>query len=125
MTAVNEVLTQMEAYSGVFIAATNLMVNLDPAALRRFDLKVRFDFLNSKQAWSLFRHHAQALGLDAAKSGIAGRLRKLAVLTPGDFATVARQARFKPFTQVEHLLDALAAECAAKEQGRHAAIGFL
>jgi AAA+ superfamily predicted ATPase len=125
VTAVNEMLTQMEAFPGLFIASTNLMDGLDPAALRRFDLKVRFDFLRPEQALALLRHHAQALGLSITKSGAETRLSKLTALTPGDFATVARQARFQPFTHVEALLDALAAECVAKDEGRHPAIGFM
>ncbi len=125
VTAVNEILTQMEAYSGIFIASTNLMDGLDPAALRRFDLKVRFDFLRPEQAWELLWHHARSLGLGEPGSDMAGRLRKLAVLTPGDFATVARQARIQPFAAVEDLVTALTAECVAKEEGRHMSIGFL
>ena len=39
VTAVNELLTQMESFSGLFIASTNLMRGLDQASLRRFDLK--------------------------------------------------------------------------------------
>ena len=35
ITAVNEMLTQMEHYRGLFIASTNLMDDLDAAALRR------------------------------------------------------------------------------------------
>lgn len=45
VSQVNEMLTQMESFGGVFIASTNLMTGLDPAALRRFVLKVRFDFM--------------------------------------------------------------------------------
>ena len=125
VTAVNEMLTQMEAFPGLFIASTNLMEGLDPAALRRFDLKVRFDFLRPEQALALLRHHAQALGLSITKPGDETRLRKLTALTPGDFATVARQARFQPFADINGLVDALEAECAAKEEGRHLAIGFM
>ena len=45
VTGVNEMLTQMESFAGIFIASTNLRDNLDQAALRRFDLKIKFDFL--------------------------------------------------------------------------------
>ena len=41
VSLVNEMLTQTESFSGVFIASTNLMGGLDQAALRRFDLKVK------------------------------------------------------------------------------------
>ena len=71
VTAVNELLTQMEAYPGVFIAATNLMDDLDPAALRRFDLKVRFDYLRQDQAWPLFSRHAHSLGLICEQPAVA------------------------------------------------------
>ena len=50
VTQVNELLTQIENFEGVFIATTNLMDLLDPAALRRFDLKTKFDFLKLEQA---------------------------------------------------------------------------
>ncbi|WP_306456501.1 ATP-binding protein [Pseudomonas sp. LJDD11] len=39
ITAVNEMLTQMESYRGLFIASTNLIADLDQASLRRFDLQ--------------------------------------------------------------------------------------
>ncbi|MBW6608203.1 ATP-binding protein, partial [Salmonella enterica subsp. enterica serovar Weltevreden] len=53
VSEVNEMLTQMESFSGVFVASTNLMEGLDQAALRRFDLKVKFDYLRADQAWAL------------------------------------------------------------------------
>lgn len=49
VTAVNEMLTQMESYRGLFIASTNLMSDLDEASLRRFDLKVHFGYLKALQ----------------------------------------------------------------------------
>jgi SpoVK/Ycf46/Vps4 family AAA+-type ATPase len=39
LTQVNEFLTQMEIYDGIFVASTNLMDGMDQAALRRFDVK--------------------------------------------------------------------------------------
>lgn len=48
ITQVNEMLTQMETFSGIFICTTNLMDKLDAASLRRFDFKVKFDYLSSK-----------------------------------------------------------------------------
>src|SRR5207237_682577 len=38
VSQVNEMLTQMESFSGLLVASTNLMRGLDQAALRRFDL---------------------------------------------------------------------------------------
>ena len=49
VTQVNELLTQMEAFDGIFICTTNLMEKLDPASLRRFAFKVRFDPMTPDQ----------------------------------------------------------------------------
>lgn len=123
VTLVNEMLTQMESFSGVFIASTNLMVGLEPAALRRFDLKVRFDFLKPDQAWELLCRHCTALGIGEPQHDLRSNIDRINNLTPGDFAAVARQHRFRPIETADALITALHAECALKESGR-AAIGF-
>jgi SpoVK/Ycf46/Vps4 family AAA+-type ATPase len=55
VTQVNEMLTQMESYEGVFICSTNLVENLDSASLRRFDFKIYLDYLTLDQSWILFQ----------------------------------------------------------------------
>src|SRR3546814_20876435 len=40
-----EFLTQLESFDGIFVATTNLVGNFDAAALRRFDYKIRMDYL--------------------------------------------------------------------------------
>ncbi len=124
VTQVNEMLTQMESFSGVFIASTNLMEGLDQAALRRFDLKVKFDFLRSDQARALLRRHCTKLALTAPQPAVLARLQQLRKLTPGDFAAVVRQHRFYPIKSAAAFVAALEAECAVKD-GAKAAIGFL
>lgn len=57
-------LTQMESFPDVLIASTNLMDGLGQAALRRFDLKVKFDYLKAGQAWALFEKQCAVLALD-------------------------------------------------------------
>lgn len=124
VTAVNEMLTQMESFAGLFIASTNLMDGLDPAALRRFDLKVKFDFLAPGQAAELLRRHCAQLGLgapDAAAEQAIGALRQL---TPGDFAAVLRRHRFHPVASAAQWVRSLQAECALK-QGQSTPIGFV
>lgn len=124
LSLVNEMLTQMESFAGVFIASTNLMEGLDQAALRRFDLKVRFDFLRADQAWELLCRHCRGLGLAQPQADARARLARLARLTPGDFAAVLRQHRFRPIASAAALVTALEAECTVKE-GAQRAIGFL
>lgn len=95
VTQVNELLQQMERFPGIFIAATNLADNLDPAALRRFDFKLHFRPLLAAQRRSLFAR--ETLG-EASRSAqlpriVIDTLDSLDMLTPGDFANVARQQR--------------------------------
>ncbi|MBW7900908.1 MAG: ATP-binding protein [Rhodocyclaceae bacterium] len=124
VTAVNEMLTQMESFGGVFIASTNLMDGLDPAALRRFDLKARFDFLKPEQAAELLRHQCAHLGLAAPNDADLEALDRLKNLTPGDFAATLRQHRFRPIASAAQWVRSLQGECALKE-GAKAAIGFM
>ena len=124
VTQVNEMLTQMEGFAGVFIASTNLMDGLDPAALRRFDLKVKLDYLRPPQAWALLQRHCAQLGLPAPGAAEQARMERLKQLTPGDFAAVLRQSRFMPLTSAAGLVGGLVGECALKQDARKA-IGFV
>ena len=124
VTQVNEMLTQMEAFSGVFVATTNLIDGLDAAALRRFDLKAKFDFLRSHQAVELLNRQCAGLGLGPPDGEQIRRIGALEQLTPGDFAAVVRRHAFQPLTHPEALVSALSAECALKA-GAKAAIGFI
>lgn len=123
ITGVNEMLTQMESFDGVFIASTNLMESLDPAALRRFDLKIRLDYLKPEQAWIMFVETATRFGFEADEK-LRSIVGNLALLTPGDFANVVRQSRLREITNSQDLCHRLQAECAAKPEGKQRRIGF-
>lgn len=125
VSQVNEMLTQMESFDGVFIASTNLMDGLDQAALRRFDLKVKLDYLKPVQATQLLARVCGQLGLAAPEPASVAQIERLDVLTPGDFAAVARRHRFAPFTSVQSFVEALADECGMKEDGKRKSVGFL
>jgi SpoVK/Ycf46/Vps4 family AAA+-type ATPase len=124
VTQVNEMLTQMEGFAGIFIASTNLMDGLDSAALRRFDLKVKLDYLRAPQAWALLQRHCDQLQLPTPAAALRVRLARLHQLTPGDFAAVLRQQRFRPLPDAHAWVAALEVECALK-QGTPSAIGFV
>lgn len=121
---VNEMLTRMESFGGIFVASTNLMDGLDAASLRRFDLKVRFGYLQPDQAARLLDRCCATQGLPAPDAAATDALRRLSTLTPGDFSAVLRQNRFRPMASGSALVEALAAECALKA-GPRASIGFL
>lgn len=123
ISEVNEMLTQMEGFAGIFIASTNVMTGLDPAALRRFDLKLAFGYMEPAQAWALFRRECEALGLGDPDPGLESRLAHLACATPGDFAALRRRHRFSPLASPAAVAAALEAECLLKNVGGRS-IGF-
>lgn len=125
ITQVNEMLTQMEAFEGIFICTTNLMEKLDQACLRRFAFKVKFNPLSSTQGWRMFRQELIRLG--GTEENIdewEARIRGLEMLTPGDFNVAARQFELweaKPTP--DKLYEQLLRECEAKGAVRRP-IGF-
>ncbi len=124
ITAVNEMLTQMESYQGLFIASTNLMQDLDEASIRRFDLKIHFDYLKPQQIRDLFTSHLKAMKLKDPAGSAVNQLLGEGALTPGDFALVARRARFQPFATAQQMAVALIQEVRLKRQTQRP-IGFV
>lgn len=125
ITGVNEMLSQMESFDGVLIATTNLMEDLDQAALRRFELKVKFEYLKQEQAWTLLEAHCQSLDIPPPPPDLNRRLGRLDALTPGDFAAISRLGRIRPLCNAGDFIAALETECSLKKGHGHAAIGFL
>ncbi len=125
VTAVNEMLTQMESFSGIFIASTNLVDDLDQASLRRFDMKAKFDYLRPEQAWALFSKLSDRLGI-AASPEARSLVNQLGVLTPGDYNVITRRHRFQPFSSATEIAKVLQQECDLKEDGKSKrSIGFI
>lgn len=91
ITQVNELLQQMESYKGIFICATNLMEEIDAAALRRFTFKVKFLPLDDVRRHRMFATCALSDPNAIIPHEIEVRLRALDQLAPGDFATIRRQ----------------------------------
>ena len=130
VTQVNELLVQMEAFEGLFICSTNLMETLDSAVLRRFDVKVRFEYLTPGQVRTMFLQVLAILGEanrpERVGVDIPPRLAHLRNLTPGDFAVVLRKARLLAnHWNEEHLLAALEEESQAKHRGPRLVSGFV
>ena len=126
VTQVNELLTQMEAFEGIFVCTTNLMEKLDQASLRRFAFKLKFDYLNADQRWAMFTQELERLGGElAAAADWEKQVRNLNKLTPGDFAVAARQfAILNIPAMAGDLYRQLLEECKAKG-GATGKIGFV
>lgn len=89
VSKVNELLTQMENFKGIFIAATNFENHLDPASSRRFSLKLGFNYLKPagvRHIWNAFFPNVEC----------PESVTTLPMLTPGDFNAVDGRLRFFP-----------------------------
>jgi transitional endoplasmic reticulum ATPase len=122
----NEMLVQIERFDGLLVCTTNLLVRLDPAALRRFDVKIAFRYLRASQAEALFVRTLGALGTrETATLPLLAELRRLERLTPGDFAAVCRRFQRSGIEATAHgVLDALRDEIAVRSDGSIERIGF-
>ena len=122
---VNQVLVELSDFTGIFIATTNLEANeLDPAALRRFDLKVKFDYLRQEQAALLLENHCTKLGIPKPAPTDYQALTKLRYITPGDFAVVSNQSRFSVIKTAAAFIDKLKIEHDLKGSAQKS-IGFV
>lgn len=118
ITMVNEMLTGMEQFEGIFIASTNLIDLIDSASARRFDFKVAFSPLTGCQADLLFGDLLERYGLDGAAIPADLQPERLAGSTPGDFANVARQARLsRSMRTIDGLYQAVKKEIAFRAEG--------
>jgi SpoVK/Ycf46/Vps4 family AAA+-type ATPase len=86
VSMVNELLVCMESHPLPFACTTNHLEQIDPAALRRFAFKVKFDYMTPAQSAAAYRRFFDRPPPAA--------LRELTALTPGDFTAVARKLRF-------------------------------
>ncbi len=100
----NEILTQMEHFSGLVIFATNHLEGLDHAALRRFKFKIEFKPLNPDG--NLICYNTLLKPLVSAKKSLSKQqekmIKSIKYLTPGDFAVVKDQFSFVDETTIDH-----------------------
>ncbi len=118
----NELLQQMERFTGVLVCATNLVEQLDSAVMRRFTFKVQMSALDDDGKVKFFkRFFKKSLTADERK-----RLVSIPNLTPGDFRTVRERLYFlrkKSGVDNARRIAALEVESKAKKESREP-IGF-
>lgn len=95
----NEILTQMECADFPVFMTTNLFEQLDPAIMRRFTFKEKFDFATPEQAVAMFKAYFEAEA--------PVRLGNIYTLTPGDFDNVAKRAKILEIDDAEEICDML------------------
>lgn len=122
VSSVNEMLVQMEAFSGVLIATTNRLDAIDNAAMRRFDFKVRFDYLKPDQILEILQNLVNALDLTSNAAEwlkISPQLKALSQLTPADLSLLQRQIMMLRKTPT---LEDLYADLLAVSQGKQSQV---
>lgn len=125
VTQVNEMLTQMESFTGVLIASTNLFQNLDEASLRRFDMAIKFDFLKAEVAQGMFIKSCDILGVSDQDQHVLAEVVNMTQLTPGDFEQLIRRSRLLRPSSSAQLLQHLRSAVALKKSVGTRPIGFL
>ena len=123
VTQINEMLTQMESFSGVLIASTNLIDQLDAASMRRFDIKLHFGYMLPEQIRRMLRAYCQSMNLPAPRPSDLDMAATMDCAAPGDFAAAARRHRFEPFPDSSSFISAVADEREYKSS-RARKIGF-
>jgi SpoVK/Ycf46/Vps4 family AAA+-type ATPase len=109
----------MESFDGVFIATTNFNKKLDHAVARRFDFKIKLDYLMPEQSIKMFKQLSKRMTAQTVS-----KLSTLANLTPGDFAVVSRKTALLGKHKEIEILDLLIQESEYKES-KAKQIGFV
>ena len=118
---VSELLTQIECFNQPFFAATNFSTRLDRAVMRRFDFKLHLEYLTSPQVLKLYSFF---LAKSVLPDNISEKLSTLKLLTPGDFAILARRNKISTTKlSTSECLEILTTENNRKQHNK--AIGFI
>ena len=125
LSQVNELLTNMENFSGIFIAATNFKETIDSAALRRFSIKMKFNYLSAQGNLIFYSRYFTALIKNRLSKSEQTQLMSIEFLTPGDFKAVFQKYMFLDKEHMSHriLIDELNSEVENKNE-KTRRIGF-
>ncbi len=102
ITFVNEFLAQMETFRGILICTTNRMTALDPAAMRRFTLKVQFDYLSAEGNLVFYRKLLEPIARTRLDPNGTAALRVLRRLVPADFARLRDRYALETAGDADH-----------------------
>nr|HPQ55301.1 AAA family ATPase [Spirochaetota bacterium] len=121
----NEFLTQMENHRGMLICCTNLLPQMDRAAMRRFNWKMEFLPLKPEQRVALYGRYFRRKGCTITAS-MKERVRNIEGLTPGDIRSVWNRNRFLDAAAFNHheVIEALEKEVAYRTGSAVLKVGF-
>ena len=117
---VNEFLVNLEECKCFCICTTNRLKELDPASVRRFSYKIKFDYAGSSQIIALYNSLLRPLCDTEIPIQLERELKTFTKLTPGDFHSV--RAQYNSFLSNENtatheiLINALRREMSMKHE---------
>ena len=124
---VNEFLVNLEECKCFCICTTNRINELDPASVRRFSYKIKFDYSGTSQVLALYNSLLKPLCRTELPSELVRELKTFTRLTPGDFHSVRSQYSSLLLNEDtathENLINALRREMSMKHEKIKA--GFL
>jgi SpoVK/Ycf46/Vps4 family AAA+-type ATPase len=124
----NEFLTQMERFRGILICTTNMLQGLDSASIRRFNHKIKFDYLRPEGNVIFYQRLLASLVSNPLSDEIEDELRRIKQLTPGDFRVIRDRYSFYKPQEINHqtMVEALSKEANIKQFQRDGGkrIGF-
>jgi transitional endoplasmic reticulum ATPase len=126
ITEVNEMLTNMETFRGMLICATNFKQIVDSAAIRRFNIKLEFDYLKPEGNLVFYELFLKGLFSTPLLEKEIEQVKGLANLTPGDFKVVYQKYSFFDKKEITHglLIEALRQELMVKNAKYGKIMGF-
>jgi transitional endoplasmic reticulum ATPase len=126
ITEVNEMLSNMETFRGMCICATNFKRIVDIAAIRRFNIKLEFDYLTPEGAMVFYNLFLATLPQSPLSDKDGAKICTLPGLTPGDFKVVHQKFLLFEKSEVTHekLIESLGQELTARDSKSGKTIGF-
>ena len=112
ISSTNEFLIAMERFRGILICTTNRLEGIDNAAIRRFSIKIKFDYLDPQGNLVFYEKMLRPLSTSKLSQRLRGKVKRIRQLAPGDFKTVKDQHFIYRPKDLSHemLIDALEKE---------------
>ncbi|MBF0548082.1 MAG: AAA family ATPase [Candidatus Riflebacteria bacterium] len=95
VSQVNELLSALESFRGIFIAATNLESLLDKASLRRFHFQLQFGALHPKSAVTFYQTLLIPFSEGEFGKSEISELLKIQGLVPSDFSSMRKRLQLQ------------------------------
>jgi AAA+ superfamily predicted ATPase len=124
ISAINELLQQMDSFRGTLIMVTNLVHTLDSAVFRRFDWMLAFAIPSRQRQERILDHLLRSLSVPIEDVDPQVISEKISPLTLTVASTVYRRLKRQPNMNIRTFSDTLVSACANKTCDSYRKVGF-